>query len=71
MGTIVILKKTGEEIKLPVQESASAIYLMIMGETFRAQDYAPPKKFIDSILLTLKTGEKMGINPRFIAYYHD
>jgi len=69
MAIIVILKKTGKEIKIPVLESATDIFLLISGE---CDDQAyQRKKFVDSILLTLVDGKKMGINPRFIAYFHD
>ena len=69
MATIVILKKTGEEIKLPVTENSTDIFLLINGED--GDQAYQRRKFIDSILLTLKSGAKLGINPRFIAYYHD
>lgn len=74
MAIIHILKKTGKEIPLEVQENADEIYNKIIGEDYnndRQGNYIPPKKFIDSILLTFVDGKKMGINPRYIAYYND
>lgn len=69
MATIHILKKTGDEVKLIVGEDAECIFFMINGED--GEGSYQRHKFIDSILLTLANGKKMGINPRFIAYYHD
>lgn len=68
MATIVILKKTGKQIDLPVLESAQDIFLLINGED---GDSYNRKRFVDTILLTQPCGKKLGLNPRFIAYYHD
>ena len=68
MATIVILKKTGKEILIPVNETATDIFLLINGED---RGMYNRRKFVDAILLTKPGGAKLGINPRFIAYYHD
>lgn len=58
-------------------ESTEEIYLMIQGETpiggsNEVTSYRPYKKYIDSLLLTLKDGgRKLALNPRYIAYAND